>query len=133
MLEDLKKDINIGEIKMKTKSRIFKARISIQENGEINVMSYSNRLIPSGMLNLLNKKVHEAATEWNGERNWMKEYIEFSYKGASYHQIDSKGLCDGCAFYDFNLSGAMRCSHPFFSTKPNCTGKIYVRKEGGNK
>ena len=105
---------------MKTKSRIFKARISINENEEMKVMSHSNRLIPGGMLNLLNKKVHGAATEWNGKRNWMKEYVEFSYKGASYHQIDSKLLCEGCFFCDFNLSGVAR-------------GKIYVRKEGGNK
>lgn len=90
---------------MKTKTRIFKTRISINENGKIEVTSYSNRLIPLGVLNLLNKKVHEAAMQWNGERDWMKEYVEFSYKGASYHQIDSKLLCNGCFFCDFNLSG----------------------------
>ena len=112
---------------MKSKSRIFKARISIQENREIKIMSYSNRLIPGKILNLLNKKVHEAATEWNGKRDWMKEYIEFEYNGISYRQIDGKALCDGCIFYYFGVLGT-GCAHPFFSTKPNCTGKIYVVK-----
>ena len=93
---------------MKAKSGIFKARISIQENGEIKVISYSNRLIPLGILNLLNNKIHDAEYEWNGKRNWMKEYVEFEYNGVSYRQIDGKALCDGCIFYYFGVLGPYR-------------------------
>lgn len=44
--------------------------------------------------------------------------------GRNYYQIDAiGGICEGCCFRGYN------CSHPYFSTKGDCTGKIYKEEQ----
>lgn len=108
------------------KRNIFKAEIIIDDDGRIKVTSYSNRQIPAAILSELNNKVHEAADNCNGDIDWIKNYVHFEHNGVSYKQIEQKSkLCEGCCFYKDNNSGCS-CSHPFFSNKPHCTGKIYI-------
>lgn len=108
------------------KQNIYKCRIEQSDSGYVKVTSFGNRQIHSGLFCEINKKVHEAARQYNGELNWMKQYVFFEHGGIKYRQVDAtKGCCDGCCFSNI-LYDTPQCSHPYYTTKPHCTGKIYV-------
>lgn len=90
----------------------------IKETG----ISFSNNKIPAGLFNLLNKKCHEAINMYYGKLDWIQNFVHFEKDGKKYEQISSDKLCEGCVFNKEN------CVHPYFDTKPHCTGKIYILK-----
>lgn len=103
---------------------IYKAELNIDENGVWHIISYRNRLIPYPILSELNNTVHETIDRVNGKLDWKRSYIKFTYNGKNYYQIDATGsTCEGCCFRDYN------CIHPYFTTKGDCTGKIYKEEE----
>lgn len=105
----------------------FKAQLTQKENGEWQIISYSNRRIPFGILARLNDAVHDVIDEINGKTDWKKTYIRFTHEGKTYQQIDQTErtslVCTGCCFMKPNSS----CTHPHFKdgTKGVCTGRIY--------
>jgi hypothetical protein len=108
---------------------IFKCRISYDENGDIHVISYSNKQIPFELLDRLNDAVHDVCDKHNGRLVWKNTYIKFINNGIKYKQIDNEEIlynpCRGCVFHkDYD------CKHPFFAYKGNCEGKHYVIDEG---
>lgn len=95
----------------------FKFRI---ENGSKKGIAYSNNKIPMGLFNLLNLACHEAINKFNGKLEWIDTFVKFEKDGKKYEQIKSDKLCEGCTF------NKEKCIHPYFDTKPHCTGKIYI-------
>ena len=103
---------------------IYRAELNIVENGVWHINSYRTRLIPYPILSELNNTVHEAIDRVNGKLDWKRSYIKFTHNGKNYYQIDATGsTCEGCCFRDYN------CLHPYFTTKGDCTGKIYKEEE----
>lgn len=100
---------------------VFKFKIdSKNESGT----SFSNRQIHGGLYALLNKACRDAINKFNGRLEWFETFIRFESNGKKYEQIKSENLCEGCVFNKEN------CVHPFFDTKPYCTGKIYIETNG---
>lgn len=90
------------------------------EKGNESGISFSNNKIHAGLFNLLNNACHEAINRFNGKLDWIESFVRFEKDGKKYEQIKSENQCVGCVFYKEN------CIHPFFETKPYCTGKIYI-------
>lgn len=102
---------------------IFKAQLIQRDNGEWQIISYANRLIPVSIHRELNNAIHDVIDKVNGKTDWKQSYIRFTHNGKTYHQVDSKGsICEGCCF-----SRIIGCSHPHFAdgTKGSCEGRIY--------
>ena len=104
----------------------FKFRMEIKD-GKITGVAYSNRRIHGGLHTQLNKACHDAVKRFNGDFDWQEVYIKFYHNGKYYEQVKSKynreetsNGCYGCVF------SKIRCDHPYFDTKPYCTGKIYI-------
>lgn len=99
----------------------YKAELTQKENGEWRIISYSNRLIPYSILSELNNAVHDVIDRVNGKLDWRQTFIRFRYDGKTYYQEPARlNSCDGCCFRTRE-----KCTHPYFETKGNCTGKIY--------
>ncbi|MDR2993571.1 MAG: hypothetical protein LBV11_07020 [Bacillus cereus] len=112
---------------MKNRSNNFKFKITPMSNGTVIGVSYSNRQIHGRLFKLLNDKAHEAIQEFNGHLDWRETFIEFEHKGKKYRQIkaNDQTLCEGCCFNGIVLD----CIHPFFYTKGNCRGRIYIEEK----
>lgn len=99
----------------------YKAKLTQDANGEWHIISYSNRQIPTSIFFELNNAVHDAIDKVNGKLDWKRSYIRFRHNGKTYHQEGTIFThCEGCCFRTRE-----KCTHPYFSTKGNCTGKIY--------
>ena len=106
------------------RNTIYKCRISYDDFGRAKITSFENREIPGGLFNQLNTKVHEAVRAYNGDSDWIKQYIRFEKDEIKYKQIDTTDKvlpCSGCCF-----NTRFGCGHPHFDTKPYCTDRIYV-------
>lgn len=100
---------------------IFKAELKRKENGEWQIISYANRLIPGQIHWELNNAIHDVIDRVNGKLDWRQSYIRFRHNGKTYSQVPARlNSCDGCCFRT-----SKKCTHPYFETKGNCTGRIY--------
>lgn len=108
---------------------IMKFRLR-ESDGKICATPYMNRFIPIQLLDKLNYAVQEALLAINHGADWKKYYIHFEHNGKKYKQVDTdtKHVCKGCALLKpmGDGSGRMGCAHPYYVTKGNCTGRIYV-------
>ena len=66
----------------------YKARLWIDENGELHGISFANRQIPLGLFDMLNKVMHEVVDTVNGKNSWKENYIKFTDNGKRYEQFD---------------------------------------------
>lgn len=85
-------------------------------------IAFSNNKIHAGLFNLLNMACHEAINKFNGKLDWIQTFVKFQHEGKKYEQVEAKNYCEGCVF-SHNI-----CTHPYFTTKPHCTGKVYIEK-----
>ena len=101
----------------------YKARLWIDENGELHGISFTNRQIPLGLFDMLNKAMHEVVDTFNGKNSWKENYIKFTSNGKRYEQFDGKNAKDPCIDCVFLNK---RCQHPHYldGTKGYC-GKPY--------
>ena len=102
----------------------YKARLWIDENGELHGISFANRQIPLGLFDMLNKAMHEVVDTVNGKTSWKENYIKFTSNGKRYEQFDGSDVnipCNDCIF-----RGKEHCQHPHYldGTKGYC-GKPY--------
>ena len=112
-----------------SRESIFKARV-VYEHGKVRITPIANRRCVWNF-KLANALIHEAQVI-NHELDWYDTFVEFTYEGVTYTQIktDPSLLCKGCVFSRENENGIhVRCTHPYFETKPNCAHRIYVVKE----
>lgn len=89
----------------------YKARLWMDEKGELHGISFANERIPMRLLNALNMAMHEAVNNFNGLNLWKNNYIKFTYNGKRYEQFDSKDVnipCNDCVFR------GEHCKHPHF-------------------
>lgn len=101
----------------------YKARLYVDEKGELHGISFANQQIPMGLLDALNKAMHEVVDSFNGKTAWKETYIKFTDNSKRYEQFDGKNPntpCDGCVF------SGKHCQHPHYydGTKGYC-GKPY--------
>lgn len=97
----------------------FKFKVDTIGNKAIGIV-YRNSQMNMRLFNLLNNNAHRAIMEFNGELDWCENYVHFTHNGVNYKQIKTDKSCDGCCFCK------CICKHPYFTTKPNCTDRIYV-------
>lgn len=101
----------------------YKARLWVDENGELHGLSFANRQIPMGLFKALNDAMHEVVDAFNGKTSWKENYIKFTDNGKRYEQFDGndKIPCYDCVFRDKD-----HCQHPHYydGTKGYC-GKPY--------
>lgn len=97
----------------------FKFKIEKKEN-QIKGVAFSNRQIHAVLFNELNTACHNAVNKFNGKLDWCDLFVKFEHNGKYYEQIKGEHLCTGCVFHK------EKCEHPYFETKPNCIGKIYI-------
>lgn len=112
-----------------SRESIFKARV-VYEHGKVRITPIANRRCVWNF-RFANALLHEAQVI-NHELDWCDTFVEFTYEGVTYTQIklDPHLHCKGCAFNVEDENGMqIRCSHPYFETKPNCNHRIYVVKE----
>lgn len=101
----------------------FKVKISQSEDGKFKAITVRNSRIPHSLMSLLNSAVHSVIERANGFASWKQYYIRFTYGGKVYHQENSHGnSCEGCCF----KKSPFGCAHPYFKSKGDCTGRIYV-------
>ena len=112
------------------KTRNYKAKVEIAEDGTIKATSYMNRLLPFGLLHAFNGAIHEIADVWNNVAPWRRRYVRFEHDGQTYMQTDrvSDRVCVGCCF----LHEPAGCCHPHYGhgsdwTKGDCGDKIYKK------
>lgn len=103
----------------------YKARLWIDENGELHGISFANRQIPLGLFDMLNKAMHEVVDTVNGKTSWKENYIKFTSNGKRYEQFDGSDVnipCNDCIF----RGNPGHCQHPHYldGTKGYC-GKPY--------
>ena len=106
------------------KNVYYKARLWIDENGELHSISFTNRQIHMGLLDALNKAMHEVVDTYNGKTSWKENYIKFTDNGKRYEQFDGN---DKIPCYDCVFQGKPgHCQHPHYldGTKGYC-GKPY--------
>lgn len=101
----------------------YKARLWVDEKGELHGLSFANRQIPMDLMDKLNKAMHGVVAECNGKTAWKETYIKFSDNGKRYEQFDGKDAntpCNDCVFC------GKHCQHPHYydGTKGLC-GKPY--------
>lgn len=101
----------------------YKARLYVDENGELHGISFANQQIPMRLLDALNKAMHDVVDSFNGKTAWKETYIKFTDNGKRYEQYDGENPntpCDGCVF------SGLYCRHPHYydGTKGYC-GKPY--------
>ena len=111
---------------MKDNKKVYyKARLWVDEKGELHGLSFTNPLIPTGLLNALNKAMHEVVDTYNWKNTWKENYIKFTDNGKRYEQFDGKDAntpCNDCVF----LGKDCHCQHPHYhdGSKGYC-GKPY--------
>ena len=109
---------------MKTNKNVnYKARLWVDEEGELHGLSFGNQQIPMGLFNALNIAMHEVVDRFNGKTAWKENYIKFTHNGKRYEQFDGKDAknpCIDCVFL------SKRCQHPHYhdGSKGYC-GKPY--------
>lgn len=64
----------------------YKARLWMDETGELYGISFSNRQIPMWLFGALNDAMHEVVDRFNGKTSWKENYIKFNYNGKIYEQ-----------------------------------------------
>ena len=89
----------------------YKARLWIDENGELHGISFTNRQIPLGLFDMLNKAIHEVVDTVNGKTSWKENYIKFTSNGKRYEQFDGN---DKIPCYDCVFGGKDYCQHPHY-------------------
>ena len=101
----------------------YKARLWVDENGELHGISFSNRQIPLGLFDMLNKAMHEVVDTVNGKTSWKENYIKFTDNDKRYEQFDGN---DKIPCYDCVFGGKDYCQHPHYydGSKGYC-GKPY--------
>ena len=103
----------------------YKVRLWMDEEGELQGLSFFNQKIPIGLFNALNDAMHEVVNSFNGKNAWKENYIKFTERGKRYEQFDGKDAknpCNDCVFHiPYN-----HCQHPyyFYGSKGYC-GKPY--------
>ena len=100
----------------------YKARLWVDEKGELHGLSFANQQIPFRLLDALNNAMHEVVDSFNGKTYWKEKYIKFTHNGKRYEQFDGKDdniPCYDCVF-------GRDCQHPHYydGTKGRC-GKPY--------
>lgn len=101
----------------------YKARLWLDENGELHGVSFGNRQIPMGLFDALNKAMHEVVDSYNGKTAWKENYIKFTDNGKRYEQFDGKDANTPCVDCVFR---GKHCQHPHYydGSKGYC-GKPY--------
>ena len=66
----------------------YKARLWIDENGELLGISFAIQKIPLGLFDALNKAMHEVVNSFNGKNSWKENYIKFTDNGKRFEQFD---------------------------------------------
>ena len=69
---------------------IHKARLWVDEDGELHGLSFANQQIPMDLLDALNKAMHEVVDRFNGKTSWKENYVKFTDNGKRYEQFDGK-------------------------------------------
>ena len=107
----------------KNKNVNYKARVWIDEKGELHGISFSNQQIPIGLFNALNNAIHEVIDRFNEKTTWNENYIKFTDNGKRYEQFDGKDNNTPCS--DCVVRG-IHCQHPQYDdgSKGYC-GKPY--------
>ena len=109
----------------------YKARLWVDEKGELHGVSFANQQIPMGLQDELNKAMHGVVDKCNGKTAWKETYIKFTHNGKRYEQFDGKDKntpCNECVFCE------KHCQHPHYhdGTK-GCCGKPYREVKGEQK
>ena len=89
----------------------YKARLWVDDKGELHGLSFANEQIPYSLLNALNNAMHEVVNSFNGLNLWKENYIKFTYNGKRYEQFDGKDAntpCNDCVFR------GQYCQHPHY-------------------
>lgn len=107
----------------------YKARLWMDEKGELHGISFGNRQVPMGLFGALNNAMHEVVDTFNGKNAWKENYIKFTDNGKRYEQFDGKDAntpCTDCVF-----RGLVQCKHPHFfdGTKGHCVKPYREVKE----
>lgn len=111
---------------MKDNKKVYyKARLWVDEKGELHGLSFANPLIPTGLLDALNKAMCEVVDTYNWKNTWKETYIKFTDNGKRYEQFDGTDAntpCNDCVF----LGKDCHCQHPHYldGSKGYC-GKPY--------
>lgn len=105
------------------KYRYYKARIDGGDGNPYRGISFSNRQLPMGLLDLLNEKMHEAIDKFNGKLEWKRTLVQFEHDGVKYEQYVLDGCkqpCLGCCFSQ--KKDGIGCQHPHYldGTKGTC-------------
>ena len=109
---------------MKDNKKVYyKARLWVDEKGELHGISVSNQQIPMGLFKALNDAMHEVVDSFNGKTAWKETYIKFTDNGKRYEQFDGTDAntpCNDCVFR------GKQCRHPYYldGSKGYC-GKPY--------
>ena len=74
----------------------YKARLWVDEKGELHALSFANQQIPYGLFDALNKAIHEVVGSFNGKNDWKENYIKFTDNGKRYEQFDGKDANSPC-------------------------------------
>lgn len=97
---------------MKTNKNVnYKARLWLDEDGELHGLSFANKQVPMGLFNALNKAMHEVVDTFNVKNAWKENYIKFTERGKRYEQFDGKDTknpCNDC------VSRGIHCQHPHY-------------------
>ena len=107
----------------KNKNVNYKARLWMDETGELYGISFSNRQIPMWLFGALNDAMHEVVDRFNGKTSWQENYIKFNHNGKRYEQFDGKDdnmPCKDCVFGGYHTP----CQHPHYLD----VSKGYCRK-----
>ena len=101
----------------------YKARLWVDEKGELHGLSFANQQIPFRLLDALNNAMHEVVDSFNGKTYWQEKYIKFTHNGKRYEQFDGEDTntpCKDCVFR------GIHCQHPHYldDSKGYC-GKPY--------
>ena len=97
------------------KYRYYKARIEGGDGNPYRGISFSNRQLPMGLLDLLNEKMHEAIDKFNGKLEWRRTLVQFEHDGVKYEQYVLDGCkqpCLGCCFSQ--KKDGIGCQHPHY-------------------
>lgn len=93
----------------------YKARLWVDDKGELHGISFNNPQIPMGLFKALNDAMHEAVDRFNGKTAWKETYIRFTYNSKRYEQFDGNDIinniipCTDCVF-----CGKKHCEHPHY-------------------
>lgn len=113
---------------------ILKVSVYMDRDKKLCIDTFPNKQIPLKLQIAIDKGLHQVIEKENHSAEWKKEYIYFRHEGKQYRQIDgchceNESCCKGCVFrrtdYQYNTDPGF-CKHPYFMTKGDCDGKIYI-------